>query len=146
LLLLGLRSALEPDGVHLHDVSVVDGTVAGGRFAAHDLLTRAHPPTAIVCADDKLAIGAIHAAHELGLTVPDDVSVVGHGDLDVASFVDPPLTTLTSPTAYMGELALGLVLDAAADADGSHATAPPVAHLLPGELVRRASTAPPARD
>ncbi|MDR3409577.1 MAG: LacI family DNA-binding transcriptional regulator [Formivibrio sp.] len=67
--------------------------------------------SAILCASDSLAIGAIQALNKLGLKVPDDVSVIGMNDLPQAEFLDPPLTTVHLPVQEMGMIALELLQD-----------------------------------
>lgn len=138
--LLGLRSALEQAGHRLQSVRVAEGTFAGGQLAARELLATRIRPTALVCWDDTLAVGAMHAARELGLGVPGDVSIVGHDDVDLSAYVDPPLTTFKRPTGEMCGLAVELMLAARVE-DAEHVAA---TRQLPGELVVRASTGPPA--
>ncbi|NUT98625.1 MAG: LacI family DNA-binding transcriptional regulator [Saccharothrix sp.] len=108
-----------------------------GRTAAHTLLKLTPRPTALLCASDELAFGALQAAGELRLTVPDDVSVVGFDDVPFAQHSDPPLTTvrqlLTEKGRRAGELALRLL-------DGGRPGEP---SRLPVTLVERDSTAPP---
>lgn len=65
--------------------------------------------TAILCAGDSLAVGAIRALNQLGLKVPEDVSVIGMNDLPFAEYVDPPLTTVHLPVSEMGATALELL-------------------------------------
>ena len=67
-------------------------------------------PTAILTMSDAMAIGAMHGLRELGLRVPDDVSVVGFDDIDLAAHVDPPLTTIHQPIRRKGEEAVRLLL------------------------------------
>ena len=94
---------------------------------------------------DALAIGAIGAARGRGLRVPGDVSVVGFDDIDVAAYLDPPLTTVHQPIARKGREAIELLLAAIAGRGGSAAAAgaPSSEHrILPTHLVVRASTGP----
>ena len=87
---------------------------------------------------DALAIGAMHAARTLGLRVPADVSVVGYDDIDVAQYVDPPLTTVRQPIRQKGEAAVQLLLAVV------HGEPPSDIHkTLATKLIVRASTAPP---
>ena len=64
--------------------------MADGYRAARALLERADPVTAILTRTDVLAVGAMQAVHDLGLRVPEDVSVIGHDDIEVASMMIPP--------------------------------------------------------
>ncbi|PAP76049.1 LacI family DNA-binding transcriptional regulator [Rubrivirga marina] len=101
---------------------------------------RAHDrPTAVTCFNDLVALGLIRALTELGLRVPDDVSVVGFDDIPAASYLPAPLTTVHVPQREMGRRAATLLLDAMADA-----SAEPTSILLDASLVERATTAPPA--
>lgn len=79
-------------------------TVEGGRAAGGELIDTGH--TAIICASDLMALGAIRAARSRGLGVPDDVSVVGFDDSPLIAFTDPPLTTVRQPVDGMGQAAV----------------------------------------
>jgi LacI family transcriptional regulator len=83
---------------------------------------------------DLFALAAIEAAAELGLQVPDDLSVVGFDDIPVASQVSPPLTTVRQPLVEKGRIAAELLL-------GRRQADAPI--ILPTELVVRATTGPP---
>lgn len=106
-----------------------------GRTGARWLLAQAPRPTALLCASDELAFGALQAIRDIGLAVPEDVSVTGFDDVPAAQHADPPLTTVRQPLAEKGrragELALRLL-------DGD---SPERASRLPVKLVARASTA-----
>ncbi|GAA3887450.1 LacI family DNA-binding transcriptional regulator [Saccharothrix violaceirubra] len=101
----------------LGDVPVwecADSTRELARTGARELLSPSPTrPTAVVCTSDELAFGAIQAARDLGLRVPEDVSVVGFDDIPAAQHADPPLTTIRQPLAEKGrragELALRLL-------------------------------------
>jgi DNA-binding LacI/PurR family transcriptional regulator len=113
-----------------------------GRAAAARLLQASSSFTAIFAQSDLLALGAITELRARGLRVPDDVSVMGYDDIPVASFVDPPLTTIRQPMRQVGARAVTVLLDKIA-AIRSHATSRPGRHLLRAELVVRQSAAPP---
>ena len=106
--LQGYRSALEAGGVPIGAEYVRHGDFrfVTGREGADALLRLAEPPTAIVAANDELAMGAIEAARVLGLRVPQDLSVVGFDDTSGALMSSPPLTTVHQPLREMGGLAL----------------------------------------
>ncbi|EYB68613.1 transcriptional regulator [Deinococcus phoenicis] len=113
----------------------------GGERAARVLLTLPEPPTAIFAANDRSAIGALRAAHALGLRVPQDLSLVGFDDIHATSVTDPPLTTVRQPLEKMGETAARLLIDLI------RGTEPAQSHVIfPATLVTRASTAPPRAD
>ncbi len=63
-------------------------------------------PTAIMALNDLIAIGALHSAHTLGLRVPQDVSISGFGDIMIAAYTTPPLTTISQPSSNIGQLAV----------------------------------------
>lgn len=108
-------------------------TLEGGQAAATQLLASGH--TGIVCGSDLMALGAIRAASSLGLTVPDDVSVVGYDDSPTMAFINPPLTTVRQPVSEMSSTAVSTLLDELAGIPG-----PRVELLFRGELVVRGST------
>lgn len=93
-------------------------------------------PTAVLAANDQVAIAAIRALHELGLRVPRDVSVVGFDDTPLASYLVPSLTTVAVPAYELGRTAVSLM---AAALEGRHAASV----VLPCELRVRESTAQP---
>jgi len=97
------------------------------------------PPTALVTANNQMTLGALLEIRDLGLRIPEDVSVVGFDDAEWASLVSPPLTTLAQPTYELGVRAMRLLLKRIEDPDGDMERL-----LLEPELVVRKSTAPPA--
>ncbi len=120
-------------------VEGVPNDPAGGAGAFAELMREPDPPTAIVATTDTLAIGALHEAHECGLRVPDDVSVVGFDDIALACYTVPALTTVHMPVTEMAELAVGIAIDEA----GVPETGEPPAHVLRPTFVVRDSTAAP---
>lgn len=95
----GYCAALKSAGIEF-DPEIVVETELGmmeGKNAFLRLLSKPNPPTAIFAAADHLALGAMRAAHEKGLEVPKDISIAGFGDIDVAAFCNPPLTTVRIP-------------------------------------------------
>jgi LacI family transcriptional regulator len=93
--------------------------------------------TALVCFNDTAAIGAIRALHEVGLRVPEDVSVIGFDDIVGAQFHVPSLTTIRQPLAMMGRLAASILLDRIASPENQYA---PTITVQP-KLIVRESTA-----
>jgi DNA-binding LacI/PurR family transcriptional regulator len=133
------RDAMHDAGLPPGRVVVGDFTAAGGRRATQRLLTDTDPPTAIVYANDVMAIAGIAAAHEAGLRLPGDLSVVGHDDVMLAAHLTPALTTIHQDVPALGAESARALL---ALIDGSE---PAPAELPEPELVVRASTAPPDR-
>lgn len=109
-------------------------TVEGARKAVESILRDDAGITAILCANDVLAVGAIQAARALGRKVPADLSIIGFDDFDFARFVDPPLTTVALPGVEMGARAAELLL--AYIKDGRFDTPEAV---FPTKLLRRGS-------
>ncbi|MBW8481654.1 LacI family DNA-binding transcriptional regulator [Actinomadura parmotrematis] len=114
-------------------------TVGGARAAALGLLDAPDPPTALVCDDDAMAAGAYKAARARGLAVPGDLSVTGFDDDQLATALEPELTTVRLPAAELGARGMAALLELL----GGGAPAPV---SLPGRLVVRGSTAPPPHD
>ncbi|MBB5870432.1 alanine racemase [Allocatelliglobosispora scoriae] len=108
--------------------------VEGGEAAAGRLLDKG--ATAIVCGSDLMALGAIRAARQRGLSVPEQVSVVGYDDSPLIAFTDPPLTTMRQPVRAMAVAAVRALVDEIL----GHA-APNSEYVFRPELVVRASTA-----
>lgn len=138
---LGWKDELDSAGVETHSIGVQLG---GGREqhyrASRRLLTLPERPTAVLCYSDVMATETVRAAHDLGLRVPEDLSVVGFDDSPVAMQLQPTLTTVRQDFTEKGRLAATLMTEALArNAAPTRATH----HLLPTELVVRESTAPP---
>jgi LacI family transcriptional regulator len=87
-----------------------DFSVSGGRKAMLELLALDDPPTAVFAFNDMLAIGAMEAARESGLRIPEDLSIVGFDDTFEALIVTPALTTVRQPLAEMGRMAVALLV------------------------------------
>ncbi len=103
----GIRAALTEGGLALPESSVIQQpfTLAGGRSGCAALLSMHAPPTAIICGIDLLAVGCLAEAHARGIGIPEELSVVGIDNLDMAAHVSPSLTTVHVPTARIGEVA-----------------------------------------
>ncbi len=108
----GFVSAIEEAGMNIADVPVEQGyfTFRSGIIATERLLDRADPPTAIFASNDDMAAAAVGVAHRRGLHVPQDLSIVGFDDTQLATTIWPELTTIRQPTAAMAEDALYLLL------------------------------------
>jgi DNA-binding LacI/PurR family transcriptional regulator len=134
----GYRGQLAAADIPFRSELVVDGDgkAEGGRAAMAALLALRELPTAVFCYNDMTAIGALRCLHSVGRRVPGDISVVGFDDLPIASFIEPPLTTVRQPKADMGRQAASMLL---ALLGGSPYEA---SILVPGELIVRDSTAP----
>ncbi|HEY4388799.1 MAG TPA: LacI family DNA-binding transcriptional regulator [Ktedonobacteraceae bacterium] len=91
--------------------------------------------TAIFCYNDMIAIGVLAACRKRGLTVPEDMSVVGFDDVNVASYIEPQLTTICQPKVQLGQLAMQVMQDLLSNRPGQN-------HTLSPHLIVRSSTAP----
>ncbi|MET8676408.1 LacI family DNA-binding transcriptional regulator [Streptomyces sp. NPDC004647] len=109
-------------------------TLEGGQAAASALIDRGC--TAMVCASDMMALGAIRAARQHGLEVPHDVSVIGFDDSPLIAFTDPPLTTIRQPVHAMGQAAVRALLEEIGGTPAPHSE-----FVFLPELVVRGSTA-----
>ncbi|GAA3703182.1 LacI family DNA-binding transcriptional regulator [Nonomuraea antimicrobica] len=138
----GYRAAMEAEGA-----PVLPGHVRSGHFRYHDgveggavVLDLPHAPTAIFAGSDEMAVGIMEAARARGLRIPEDLSIVGFDDTQIAQVTSPPLTTVRQPLREMGGVALRTALRLAAGEriDSHHVE-------LATELVVRGSTAPVPR-
>ncbi len=138
----GYRQALERGGLIFQPELVVhgDGRPEGGMRAMERLLALLCWPTAVFCYNDMTALGALRVIRSRGLRVPEDISLVGFDDLFIASYTDPPLTTIRQPKRQMGRLAMELLLKLFAGEN------PQQTIHVQGELILRDSTAPPRKE
>ncbi|MGQ4336115.1 LacI family DNA-binding transcriptional regulator [Streptomyces hayashii] len=138
--LAGYTSALTEAGLPVDPDLVVKTLLTrdDGRAAARELLSRPDRPTAVFTANDMQALGVYQAARELGLSIPQDLSVVGFDDVPAVAWVDPPLTTVHQPLAEMAVAATELAL-----AMGRGEDVPQVGVEIATTLTVRESTAPP---
>jgi LacI family transcriptional regulator len=118
-----------------------DFTEAGGWRAARELAARDERPTAIFCANDSMAVGAMSALRAARLRVPDDVAVAGFDDIPIARYLSPPLTSVHVDVHRLGARAVEMLLEALADPG-----TPPVQELVPTRLVVRRSCGARAED
>jgi LacI family transcriptional regulator len=98
--------SLNQKGLHLEQILEGNHRVDGGETAVMNLLSQARFPTAVLCSNDLTAIGAMSALHRYGVRVPDDVSVVGLGDITFSLHTYPPLTTIRVSREHLGKLAI----------------------------------------
>jgi len=112
--LAGYRQALEEAGIPYdpHLVFYTDMTLEGGYCQAKAVMERVSPrPTAVFTFDDLMAIGVLKALREMGIRVPDDVALVGYDDIEVAPFVEPPLTTVAQQAYEIGQRGTQILLE-----------------------------------
>ena len=134
----GTREALEHAGLGLDPARTLERpySLSAGRDAMRHLMAQRPRPTAVVCGNDVLALGALLEALAMGIRVPKDASITGFDDLDLAREIHPGLTTVHAPLEEMGRQTAEYLLDAMPLGDG-------VLHIeLPADLVVRGSTGP----
>ena len=137
--LVGCQSSARANGA-LDDLIVMRGdfTVEAGEAQTYLLLDLDPLPTAIFCFSDDMAIGALHAIRQRGLSCPKDVSIVGFDDIRTARYAFPPLTTVRQPMAEIGRQAVGLLIEIL---EGRAASLRSI--TLAHELIPRESTGAP---
>lgn len=138
--LKGYRTALATADLPFAPELVRDGDWSSGTGFEHtlSLMRETHPPTAIFCANDLMALGAIEALKQLGYRVPDDVSVLGYDDQEIARHTHPPLSTVVLPNYELGRWAVDTLMQEV----HNQAAGAPVRHRmvkLDGPLIERGS-------
>ncbi|MFK3846192.1 LacI family DNA-binding transcriptional regulator [Stenotrophomonas sp. NPDC078853] len=136
----GVRAAGKAHG-RLRQLTVEPGdfSVESGHAAALALLARTPAPTAIFCVSDQMALGALAACRDLGVRVPDDLSIVGFDDLASSRYLTPALTTVRQPMREIGACAVNLLL---AIIEGRDV---PLQQTLDFSLMVRGSTSAPTK-
>jgi LacI family transcriptional regulator len=137
----GYLDALAAAGVPFRPELVVHGdwTRHGGHDAMCRLLELDERPSAVFCANDLMAIGAMDAAHEAGLRLPEDLRLAGFDDIEAATLVSPALTTVQNPSYETGRTAGELLLDRMTGRHGKGQRS----SVLPCRLIVRGSSAAP---
>ena len=107
----GYHAAMASAGILARPEWIVesDYLISGGYHAARQLLLLPELPTAIFAFNDNMAVGSMRAIREAGLRIPDDISLIGFDDLEIAAIVTPPLTTVRQPLEEMGRMAANLL-------------------------------------
>lgn len=135
----GYRDGLEAAGLRVPAEGIYQGDffMPSGAAGMEKLLSLDEPPTAVLCGNDEMAFGAIRMLHKLGYSVPQDISIVGFDDQNMAEFYNPPLTTVHIPRHELGRRAALELIEQLEGRDVAHEV------VLPTRLVIRESTAPP---
>ncbi|MFF5234500.1 LacI family DNA-binding transcriptional regulator [Dactylosporangium sp. NPDC000521] len=140
--ILGWLDALTPAGITPPVVRLAHGQPEDGYDGAKVLLAQDPRPTAILCFSDAIAQGVVQAAHDLGLRVPEDLSVVGFDDSPLAARMRPGLTTVRQDVLAKGRAAAAALTRSITETRaGTFPTAEQI--LIPADLIVRESTAPP---
>jgi LacI family transcriptional regulator, repressor for deo operon, udp, cdd, tsx, nupC, and nupG len=137
----GYRKALRAARLPFEDTLIQRGdfSVESGGKMLHVLMQQKPTPTAIFCANDEMAIGAIQALRLAGLSVPADVSIVGFDDQQIAELYDPPLTTVHIPRFDIGYQSMMMLRDLITPQRSVRST------VLPTRLIVRATSVAPRK-
>ena len=133
----GYKKCLKDNHIK-YDPNLVLQTVyslSSGLEGVKSLLSLRSPPTAIFCSNDILAIGAMEGARESGISLPEDLSIVGFDDMKIASFVNPTLTTIRQPAYDMGKFGTEVLLHHIGEKSYK-----PIRRILETSLIIREST------
>jgi LacI family transcriptional regulator len=131
-------STLEGTGAGLVASLEGDWTAETGYHVTQRLLQEAWPFTAIIIANDQMALGAMRALQERGIRIPEDVSIIGFDDIPEAAFFNPPLTTVRQDFDQLGQLGIAFLLELI-----QNESTAPEQRCIPPQLIERASTAAP---
>ncbi|MCL4535355.1 MAG: LacI family transcriptional regulator [Bacteroidetes bacterium] len=133
----GYRKAMEEAGLGVDPdlIAYSRSSLQGGVEAGNDLLGRPQRPTAIVAYSDPVGIGAMHACRHWGMSVPENMAVIGFGGNEISTVVNPPLSTVFIRNFEMGRRAVELLLERVADS-----RSPQVVEETEAHLIIRAST------
>lgn len=137
----GFRSAHDEAGIPWNPENIRwgDFDVGGGYTLGYEILSRTDRPTAIFAGSDYQALGVMRAARDLGLSVPEDVSIVGYDDIPVARWISPGLTTVNQPLREMAATATRMLVENAVGVE----TLPTRIDLSTELVVRESTTQPP---
>jgi DNA-binding LacI/PurR family transcriptional regulator len=135
----GLRAAARAYGIEYEILGPVAPQFQSGIERTEQVLETG--ATAVLAYNDLVAVGILSRLAELGVSVPEQLSVVGFDDIPLAAMVTPPLTTVSLPTMRAGQVAVEVLLDRL----GSRGAVPPTTHKLPATLIVRSTTGPPRR-
>jgi DNA-binding LacI/PurR family transcriptional regulator len=133
----GYRQALEAQDLPFDETLFTVGqfTRQSGQDGMARLLDLASPPSAVFISSDRMALGAMRAARERGMRIPEDIAIVGYDDLFVAEHTNPPLTTVRAPIDAISEQATKMLIEAIRGGKRIE----PRQIILPTELIVRES-------
>jgi len=109
----GIKDAMEMNNLPPDSLPIIETSyeIENGAEAFANLMSQTERPTAVLCGNDVLAVGAVRQAQEMGIRVPDDVSVTGFDDIELARIINPPLTTVHVPHREMGRKAAQALIE-----------------------------------
>jgi LacI family transcriptional regulator len=136
---LAYQQSMQEIGLEVPLKCVVEGdhTLEGGMCSLAQLANLPNVPTALLCSNDMTAIGVIRQAYEMGIAVPNQLSVVGFDDIHLAQFITPPLTTVQMSQSALAKLAFNALLK---ELDKTDVLVLPTTYTLTTSLVLRKST------
>ncbi|MBC8061832.1 MAG: substrate-binding domain-containing protein, partial [Clostridiaceae bacterium] len=134
----GYKKALTDSAISIKNSLIIKGNfnLEGGYSATRKLLSK-EIPTAIFLSNDKMAIGAMEAIQELGLRVPEDISIVGFDDIEVARYLKPALTTVRMALLEMASIAINTLITSIENDSNFSAN-----YIVPVDLIERESSKP----
>ena len=132
----GYRQAMDRAGLPIPSGYEVasDFEFGGGLVAMKQLLALPEPPEAVFTSNDAMAVGVYQALHQAGLSIPQDMAVIGYDDIEIAQYMTPPLTTIHQPKDDLGELAIDTLIHRL-----NNPEAEPQVLILTPELIERGS-------
>ncbi|WP_090207158.1 LacI family DNA-binding transcriptional regulator [Yoonia litorea] len=109
---LGIQAAMQDKGLPEENLLFIETSygIEEGAIAFKQAMSASNPPSAVFCGNDVLAVGALRQARDSGIHVPDDVSIIGFDDIELAQVAYPPLTTVHVPHREMGRLAAAALI------------------------------------
>nr|WP_067426509.1 ribose operon transcriptional repressor RbsR [Duffyella gerundensis] len=134
--LQGYRNAMAAAGLDVPSDYIVEKNFEfqGGFDGMSELLSLEQPPQAVFTSNDAMAVGVYHALYQAGLSIPQDMAVIGYDDIELARYMTPPLTTIHQPKDELGELAIDTLIHRLREPGASQQTL-----VLTPELVERHS-------
>lgn len=133
----GFKRAIQEKNLTIPDEYLVDGgffSYEGGRSAMLKLLSLEDRPTAVFVAGDEMAVGAIQVAKELGVRIPEDISIIGFDDISLAKHIEPSLTTVRQDKELIGKQAAIILLNEINGLQNAH-----FSNVIPVKLIKRES-------
>jgi LacI family transcriptional regulator len=108
----GYKKALNDNNLEINEILIINGDYSKkSGYQAMKKMINNQTPTAVFFANDLMALGAYEALDEYNLKIPDDISIIGHDDIDVSSLIQPKLTTMSQPKNKLGKIAAEILLD-----------------------------------
>lgn len=143
----GYKTALEQADIAVDESLILSGNFQhdSGYTACQALLEQPHRPTAIFACNDLMAVGALCAIQEVGLRVPEDISVIGYDDIPLAAYTSPRLTTIAQPAQELGKLAAKKLLHRLENRTDGNGSVTDSYTVLPVHLKQRESCGPPPK-